>query len=146
MSDFPARSPAAKLGGIVYLGRMLDKARAHICGKLPPEYQPNLGRGFDESCCSFLGVQYSAIVELAKQGATDEEILGWCFENGRKPSDEEVHIWNEFMRKRGWNDELSETLTRRKKESGMAGRSEVRTMFEYIDADEGRPLPDSRSL
>ena len=145
MSSFPARSPAAKVGGIVYFGRMLDKIRAHGRGELPADYQANLGRGFDESCCSFLRVPYSAIGELVKQGASDEDILAWCFENGRKPSDEEIHVWNTFMRKRGWNDEISETLTRRKKESGMAGRSEIRTMFEYIDADEGRPIQDSRS-
>jgi len=39
----------------------------------------------------------------------------------------------------GWNDELSEVLKRRKKEAGMAGRSEIQTMFTFIDADE-RPL------
>ena len=138
--------PAAKVGGIVYLGRLLDKIRVHARGELPPDYQANLGRGFDESCCAFLHVQYSALVELAKQGASDEEILGWCFENGRRPSDDEIHIWNTFMRKRGWNDEISETLTRRKKEAAMAGRSEIRTMFEFIDADEGRPLPETRKL
>ena len=44
------------------------------------------------------------------------------------------------MRKRGWNDEISETLKRRKKESGMAGRSEIETMFAFIDADEGRSV------
>ena len=146
MSDFPARSPAAKVGGIVYFGRMLDKIRAHSRGALPAEYQANLGAGFDESCVSFLHVEYSKLAELARQGASDEEILQWCFQNGRKPTDEEVHIWNTFMRKRGWNDEISDTLIRRKKEAGMAGRSEVRTMFEFIDADEGRPLPDSRNI
>ena len=46
------------------------------------------------------------------------------------------------MRKRGWNDEISETLVRRKKEAGMAGRSEIVTMFTFVDADEGR-LPIS---
>lgn len=146
MTDFPARSPAAKVGGIVYFGRLLDKIRANRRGELPPDYQSNLGRGFDETCCLFLRVEYPAIGELVKQGATDEEILAWCFENGRRPSDEEIHVWNTFMRKRGWNDEISETLTRRKKEAGMAARSEIRTMFEFIDADEGRPLPDSRNL
>ena len=42
------------------------------------------------------------------------------------------------MVKRGWRDELAETLARRKKESGFEGRDEIQTMFEYIDADEGR--------
>lgn len=146
MSHFPARSPAAKVGGIVYFGRMLDKIRAEARGELPADYQANLGRGFDQSCVAFLQVEYPQVVELARQGASDEEILQWCFENGRKPSDEEIHIWNTFMRKRGWNDEITDTLIRRKKEAGMAGRSEVRTMFEFIDADEGRPLPDSRNV
>ena len=42
------------------------------------------------------------------------------------------------MRKRGWNDEITETLKRRKKEAGMTGRSEIETMFAFIDVDEGR--------
>jgi len=43
------------------------------------------------------------------------------------------------MRKRGWNDAITETLKRRKKEAGLAARSEIDTMFAFIDVDEGRP-------
>ena len=143
MSELELRSPADKLGGIVYLGRMLDKIRLHARGQLPADYQPNLGRGFDASCVAFLRIGYDPLVERVKQGGGDEEILQWCFDHGRRPDDPEIHVWNEYMRKRGWNDELSETLERRKRESDMAARSEIRTMFEYIDADEGRPLPAS---
>jgi len=85
-----------------------------------------------------LEVDYDQLVERAKQGGTDDEILRWCFSMGRQPSENEIRVWNEFMRKRGWNDEVSETLERRKKEAGMAGRSEIETMFAFIDADEGR--------
>jgi hypothetical protein len=42
------------------------------------------------------------------------------------------------MRKRGWNDDVSEMLTRRKREAGMERRAEIETMFQFIDADEGR--------
>ena len=143
MSDFPVRSPAAKVGGIVYFGRMLDKIRAHREGKLPPEYQANLGKGFDENCVAFLRVDYGNLVERLKEGGTDEEILQWCFARGYRPREDEIHVWNEFMRKRGWHDEVAEFLTRRKKEAGMAGRSEIKTMFEFIDVDEGRSLPDA---
>lgn len=139
MANFPARSPSEKVGGIVYFGRMLDKIRALARGELPADYQPNLGRGFDESCVSFLHVSYADVVALVKQGLTDEQILQRCFATGRKPTDEEVHIWNTFMRKRGWKDEISETLIRRKKEAGMEDRSDIQTMFDFIDADEGRP-------
>lgn len=125
---------------------MLDKIRAHSRAELPADYQPNLGRGFDESCVTFLRVSYPAVVELVRQGRGDEEVLQWCLANGRKPSSEDIHVWNTYMRKRGWNDEVSETLERRKREAGMADRSDICTMFDFIDADEGRPLADSRNL
>jgi len=134
------RSPFAKVGGLVYFGRMLDKIRAHANDELPQDYEPNLGKGFDAFCVKFLGVDYDQLVERVKQGGSDEEILKWCFNAGPQPSEDEIYVWNEFMRKRGWNDEVSETLKRRKKETGMAGRSEIETMFTFIDADEGRPL------
>ena len=136
--DLGLRSPCEKVGGLVYFGRMLDKIRSHAKGELPPDYQANLGKGFDGSCVRLLEVDYDQLVERAKQGGTDDEILRWCFSMGRQPSDDEIRVWNEFMRKRGWNDEVSETLERRKKEAGMAARSEIETMFAFIDADERR--------
>ena len=138
MSIPDLRSPFAKIGGIVYFGRMLDKIRSHARGELHEDYQANLGKGFDANCVRFLQVDYNELVDRVKKGGTDDEILDWCFTYGRQPSDAEIYVWNEFMRKRGWNDEVSETLKRRKKEAGMAGRSEIETMFAFIDADEGR--------
>ncbi len=140
MRDLGLRSPAARVGGLVYFGRMLDKIRVHASGQLPADYQQNLGRGFDEFCVNFLGVQYHQLVDRVKQGGGDEEILQWCYAMGRKPTDQELFVWNDFMRKRGWNDDIAETLLRRKKEAGMAGRSEIKTMFQFIDVDEGRSL------
>lgn len=138
MKDLGVRSPSAKVGGLVYFGRMLDKIKAHAKGELPTDYRANLGKGFDAFCVELLGVNYERVVERVKEGGTDEAILAWCYDSGRRPSEDEIYIWNEFMRKRGWNDDISETLKRRKKEAGMAGRSEIETMFEFIDADEGR--------
>lgn len=140
MKDLGIRSPHAKVGGVVYFGRMLDKIKANAKGDLPGDYTPNLGKGFDGSCCEFLHIDYPRLVERVPQGGSDEEILEWCFSFARRPARDEIHIWNEWMRKRGWNDEISDTLTRRKKEAGMAGRSEIETMFAFIDADEGRSL------
>src|SRR5471030_3266745 len=114
MKDFGVRSPAEKIGGLFYFGRMLDKIRGHAQGKLPEEYQSNLGKGFDRECVEFLKIDYGTLAERVNEGGSDEEILAWCLERGRKPTEREIYIWNEFMRKRGWNDEISETLTRRK--------------------------------
>ena len=145
MSELGIRSPSAKVGGIVYFGRMLDKIRLHDKNELPTDYQANLGRGFDELCIKYLHVQYHDVIRRVQQGGTDEEIPWWCFDKGRRPTDTEIYVWNEFMRKRGWNDEITETLKRRKKEADMAGRSEIETMFAFIDADEGRAPDESYS-
>jgi Domain of unknown function (DUF5069) len=138
MAKAALRSPSEKVGRLFYFGRMLDKVRLHAKGELPPDYHANLGKGFDEKCLTFLRVNYDQLVERVKKGSTDEEILQWCFSVGRRPSEDDIYVWNEFMRKRGWNDEVSETLKRRKAEAGMADRSDIETAFQFIDADEGR--------
>ena len=132
------RSPKDQVGGIVYLGRMLDKIRLMAAGELHSDLHANLGKGFDERITSFLGADYNAICARTLQGGTDDEVLEWCCQNGKRPNEEQIEIWNAFMTKRGWNDELSETLIRRKKESSFENRDDIQTMFAYIDADEGR--------
>lgn len=134
------RSPHGKVGGIVYFGRLIDKIRLMAAGELHPDLHANLSKGFDDRCMTFLHVKYDALAEEIKRGATDEAALAWCFENGTRPTEEQIEIWNDFMRKRAWNDEVVATLIRRKKESGFENRDDIQTMFDYIDADEGRPL------
>jgi hypothetical protein len=138
MKEFPVRSPAAKVGGLVYFGRMLDKIRAHAKGELPAEYQPNLGIGFDAKCCTFLHIDYAELATRVREGANDTDILEWALTTGRRPNDDEITMWNEFMRKFAWRDHASETLARRKRDAGMESRADIETMFQFIDADEGR--------
>ena len=132
------KSPQEKTGGIVYFGRMTDKIRLMAAGELHPDLHGNLGKAFDQRCVDFLGVKYEALREKVLEGLSDEQALEWCFENGTRPSGEQIEVWNGFMSKRGWNDEASEILVRRKKESGFESRDEIQTMFNYIDADAGR--------
>ena len=132
------RSPHQKTGGIVYFGRMLDKIRLHAAGKLPSDYHENLGKGFDERIVDFLRLKYSMLVERVKQGGTDEEILAWCYESGRHPSEDEIEVWNDFMRKRGWNDPMSARLAMRLKAGGFENRTDLQTFFDFIDLDEER--------
>ena len=121
---------------------MLDKIRVHAKGELRPDYHANLGKGFDEKCVRFLHIDYDELLRRVKQGGNDEEILEWCFTVGRKPTEDDIYVWNKFMRKRGWNDEVSEMVARRKAEAGMTDRSDIQTSFQFIDADEGRlPKP-----
>ncbi len=135
------RSAYDKVGGIVYFARMLDKIRLHAAGKLPPDYHANLSIGFDGRCCRFLRVDYVAVRERALQPGTDAEILEWCMARGRRPNEEEILVWNSFMRKRGWRDETdgtTEELERYKSQSGLAHRHDLLTLFDYYEVDEGR--------
>ena len=143
--DLGLRSPYDKVGGLFYFGRMLDKIRRHDKGELPLEYEVNLGKGFDEKCATFLRVRYELVVEYVNDSLNDAAILQSCFGMGHRPTEGEVYMWNEFMRKRGWNDELSDTLESEKKREAMVSRSEIQTMFQFIDADEGRLVNDNHS-
>ena len=134
------RSPHEMVGGIVHFGRMLDKIKLHAQGKLTDDYIKNLGTGFDGRCCSLLGVKYEDVIARVKLGGEDQDVLEWCFTSGRKPSEEEVELFNSFLRKRGWRDDASPRLAQRKQEEGIADRDEVQTFFDMIDIDEGRDV------
>jgi gluconokinase len=132
------RSDDEKVGGIVFFGRMLDKIRLQAARRLPSGY--NLGTAdwshFDSRCTRFLRVDYEVLAKRVLQGGTDEEILNWCFQQGRRPSLEEIEIWNDFLTKRGWRDGGSAELAEDKRVRGFANRDDIQTWFEFHKADE----------
>ena len=79
------------------------------------------------------------------RGLSDHAILQSCFGMGHGPSEGEIYMWNEFKRTRGRNDELSGTLERQKKKHAMLSRSEIQTVFQFIDADSGRGVNDNHT-
>jgi gluconokinase len=135
------RSPFEQVKGLVYFGRMLDKIRLYAAGKLPEGWRAARGtsmqNSFDSRCCSFLRIDYGALEAETLKGGSDEELLEWAFKNGRKPTEEEIEVWNAFMTKRGWRDVGTERLNERLAELGLPPGT-VQTMFEFIDLDEGR--------
>ena len=118
----------------------LDKIRLKAAGKLPSVYFTGVEdpTHFDARCTRFLGVNYDALVARTLQGGSDEEILEWCFEHGGHPSDEEISVWNAFLRKRGWRDDASEELAESKTAAGFGDRDDIQTWIDLHDAEEGR--------
>jgi gluconokinase len=134
------KSPKETIHGMMYLPRMLDKIRLHARGELHEDYHKNLGaqRAADGACCNFLRVNYDDLRERVLQGGTDQEILEWCFENGRRLNEGDIMIWNGFSSKLGWNDFATPRLERVKKKHGISDRDDIVTIPDLIDFDEGR--------
>jgi hypothetical protein len=139
MAKYP-ESPNEKVGGMMYFPRMLDKIRLHACGDLGPDYHKNLGapRSADGALCNFLRINHVDLCERVKQGGSDEEILEWCFEKGRRPNEGDIFLWNAFASKIGFRDFATPTLERMKKEQGISDRADIATMPDMMDFEEGR--------
>ena len=127
--------------GLIYFARMLDKIRLKARGELPPDYFTGVDEDptmFDARCTRFLGVNYDELVQRTLEGGSDEEILEWCFERGRRPNEEEIATWNAFLSKRGWRDDASADLQAAKERSGLGDRDDIQTWVDLHDAEEGR--------
>jgi len=137
--DPPFRSPRERVGGLYYSGRMLDKIRCHLRDELPEEYRPNFGVGLDGMLCGMLGVAHADLIERMRVDGSDEEILEWCYARGTSLNREQIHIWNEFARKVGWNDRVAQFLSKVKAEDGITSETaDLSTAFDLIDYREGR--------
>ena len=110
--------------GLIYFARMLDKIRLKAAGKLQPEYFTGVEdpTHFDARCTRFLGANYAELAQRTLQGGSDEEIS----------------IWNAFLRKRGWRDDASDELAESKNEAGFGDRADIQTWMDLHDAEEGR--------
>lgn len=145
-TDLPAhrrfpRSAYDRTSGLLYFARMLDKIRLYHAGQLPEEYHPFLGQGFDGRMCRFLRIEYSAVRERTAAGGDDAAVLEWCYEHGRRPSDEDVEIFNKYQSKFGWRDEdngATGRLETHKAAGGFAGRADILTFFDFYEVDEKR--------
>jgi len=139
MSTYPT-SPREMTRGMAYFPRMLDKIRLHARGELGTDYHENLGHAtaLDGGCCNFLRVNYNALRERVLEGGSDEEILEWCFEKGRRLNEGDLFVWNGFATKLGWRDRVTPRLESRKKALGVADRNDIACIPDLIDFDEKR--------
>ncbi len=132
-----------KTWGLFYFARMCSKIRLHAAGKLPADYFDMLGQGFDGRTCRYLGVDYADVRAQVLAGRTDEQVLDWCFAQGRPLTAEQVLIYNSFMSKRGWHDDENDGfIPEMIRHYGLPDDGRVRTDFDLIEMDEGRWYPD----
>lgn len=132
------RSPRVAARGLVHFPRLLDKARLRAAGRLPDDYVPALGRGFDRRVCEALRVPYELLAAeaVARPDATDEAMLAWAESRGRALEAGDIEVLSGFLAKRGWNDDASAQFAARRDAAGAPPG--LATYFELIDWDEGR--------
>ncbi|HEX4085299.1 MAG TPA: DUF5069 domain-containing protein [Chthoniobacteraceae bacterium] len=129
-----------KTAGMMYFARMLDKIRLFAKGELREDCHENMGMAgrADWLLCNYMRVDYAALRERVLAGGSDEEILEWCFARGRRLDENDILIWNDFIRKRGWNDSANVRLVAWKAENGLADRDDLQSIPDFTDVLEGR--------
>lgn len=127
------RSPKAKVGGYVILGRTLDKCRALLWGNIG-EYHfdcplDNMLFGWKE----IKGDDFKAEVE---KGKSDAEMAQWVEEHGRKRSPEEKQQWiDEMMKYSMYNDPAKRDFFI--EETRKLGLDPATTsLFDWLEADD----------
>ena len=112
------RSPKETTSGMMYFPRMLEKIRLHARGELHEDYHKNLGavKAADGLAAIFLRVHYRDLRERVLQGGTDEEILEWCFEKGRRRMKATCLSGMDSSSKLGWRDSSSSSVGEKEKE------------------------------
>ncbi len=123
---------------MAFFPRMLSKIRLNARGELREDFLRNLGIGMDGRCVDVLRVAYADLRARTLAGGDDEAILQWCYETGRRLNENDLLIWNHFIRTLGRNDHATERLNEVKADSGLAHRDDIQTLADYFEVDEGR--------
>ncbi|HXB60536.1 MAG TPA: DUF5069 domain-containing protein [Candidatus Acidoferrales bacterium] len=133
------RSPRETMAGWYWLPRYLDKIRLHLVGKLHSDYTENFGKGFDGFWLKAAGVTHEQMIEIVKNSPSDGQVCDWVRQNVKKSDAEKAAVWQDILSRPLASDAGScERFKKRKEQSGIAHRDEIKTFVDYIDADEKR--------
>jgi hypothetical protein len=124
--------------GLLYLPRFIAKCRyVKEHGALPPSYAKNFKRGLDRFLCLHLGIDPSAVQEVVRVAANDEEIdLGLA---RLLTVDVRAAKWNRELVQKGMTAAGREFLKEALTAMGCADRvDDIRSVPDLIDFDEGR--------
>jgi rhodanese-related sulfurtransferase len=132
------RSAYEKLGGVVHLPRLIDKARLIPAGKLPG--YTYLTSGFDKFLIDFLCLEGKAFEAEAQQASSDEEILRWIKRTVGPawPSDHAIAEFNERLSKRRPDTAEKQAKFDQMRAEMPPTRHRIETYFDLFDLEEGR--------
>ena len=133
------RSSRETMDGWMHLPRYIDKIRLHLAGKLPADYQPNFGKGFDGMWLKAAGVTHDEMVGVVKQSITDGQVCDWVRAHAKKSTAEKTaHAQDMTHRPRPDDAAAKERFQQRKQDFGLGQRDDIKTFVDLNDADEKR--------
>lgn len=133
-TQHPPRSPRCRLGGYVHFPRLLDKARAHLGGKLG-EYLWNCP--LDQRFFAFAGVNAEQLLAAVKEGRNDSAMLEWL-QATQQPKRQawEVAAWSTWLENLAPGDvQRHQTFAEHIQKMGPQ-RDDIRTMFDRLELDD----------
>lgn len=129
------RSGREKLGGVMFLGRTIDKMRASIAGTAG-EY--NSHRGMSSRVFELFGVTAEQFEEAVRENPSDEGVVAWLQQHGKKPTQDEIDEYNQRIENAAPNDDVRPRFEAALERLGHGGRTDIRTWLDMQDLDEGR--------
>ncbi len=136
LTQHPPRSPRVRLGGLVILPRMIDKARATQAGK-NGEY--TYGCSLDRNVLDFLGIDADALKAQIYKGLGDGEILAWLHAHAQKPRQAyEIAAFSAFHESRAPGGPSGRGKLTEYQSATPAGakREDIVSWFDVLDLDD----------
>lgn len=136
LTQHPPRSPRCRLGGLVILPRMLDKARATQAGK-NGEY--TYGCSLDRNVLDFLGIDAEALNAQIGKGLGDGEILAWILAHAKHArAGYEIAAFSAFHELRSPSAPTGRERLTHYQSATPAGakREDITSWFDVLDLDD----------
>ncbi len=124
------------MAGWMHLPRFIDKIRLHHAAKLPADYQSNFCRGFDGSWLEASGVSKETFLDVVRKAKDDMEVEQWIKTHVKK-SPAMIEAFNQKILHYGREGDVAVRLQQRKKEAGLAHRTDIQTFIDLIEVEEG---------
>jgi hypothetical protein len=138
----PPRSPYERLGGYVWLPRLIDKARAYAAGTLGDYHYVDCP--MNAHLLHFLGIDSDRMASVIAERPTDEQVWHWVDAHAIPHSLPIRELFNQrFMRFKGENP--AEHQLYREMIDRLAFGQRIDGFFDLLDLDDGRPLSQGRA-
>lgn len=133
-ATFP-RSPGAKVGPYVLLGRIIDKCRAVIAG-CNGEYNYNCP--LDRRFFDFTGIDSDQFKAWVASGMEDTALLDAVNQYSQNHSTQEIETWAQAEATRTPDTPEKQEYFNGLKSQFAPERTDIHSWFQLLDAEEGR--------